>query len=406
MRNVIFAAPFPLETTMRFARAAARLPDVRLLGMMQTPPVPGTEDAKLFADIVLVEDGLDTSQLIRAATILEGRHGEIHRILGILEPLQVQLGEVRRALEVPGTNPETADLFRDKARMKDELRRHGLPCARHRLIRSWADAESFAEEVGLPLVLKPPAGMGCKATWRISTMQQLGAALRTLHAGPDNPALAEEFLRGREHSFETVTVGGEVRFQSASRYYPSPLEVMETPWIQWVIVLPKDIGGPEYKDACELGVRAVKALGLETGFTHMEWFRRDDGTLAIGEIAARPPGAHIVLANGYAHDADMYKAWARATVDDAFDGPYERKYAVGVAYLRGVGHGRVVRVAGVEQVNERVGHLVCDSRLPARGTLRSDSYEGDGYVIVRDPDTEVVKAAMQTVIETIQVEYG
>ena len=40
--------------------------------------------------------------------------------------------------------------------------------------------------------------------------------------------------------------------------------------------------------------RAVKALGLETGFTHMEWFRRDDGSLAIGEIAARPPGAHIV----------------------------------------------------------------------------------------------------------------
>jgi biotin carboxylase len=406
MRNVIFAAPFPLETTMRFARAAARLPGVRLLGIVQTPPAPGSEDARLFADIVQVEDGLDTGQLCRAATILEGRHGEIHRVLGILEPLQVQLAEVRRELDVMGTNPATADLFRDKARMKDELQRHGLPCARHRLIRSWADAESFVAEVGLPLVLKPPAGMGCKATWRINSTDELRAALRSLHAGPNSPALAEEFLRGREHSFETVTVGGEVRFQSCSRYYPTPLEVMETPWIQWVIVLPRDIDGPDYADARALGVRAVQALGLETGFTHMEWFRRDDGSLAIGEIAARPPGAHIVLANSYAHDADMYKAWARATVDDAFDGPFERKFAVGVAYLRGVGHGRVVRVDGVDAVNERIGHLVVDSRLPARGALRSDSYEGDGYVIVRDPDTEVVKAAMTTVIETIQVEYG
>ena len=404
MRNVIFAAPFPLETTMRFARAAASLTDVRLLGIAQSAPTG--KDRKLFADVVEVEDGLDTAQLCEAATILEGRHGDIHRILGILEPLQVQLGLVRRALGIAGTSPETADLFRDKARMKDELRRHGLPCARHRLIRSWADAEGFVAEVGLPIVLKPPAGMGCKATWRINSLDELRAALRSLHAAPDHPALAEEFLRGREFSFETITIGGDIHFQSCTRYYPSPLEVTESPWIQWVVVLPRDIDGPDFADARTLGVLAVKALGLETGMTHMEWFRRDDGSLAIGEIAARPPGAHIVLANSYAHDVDMYKAWARATVDDAFDGPFERKYAVGVAFLRGVGHGRVVRVSGVEQANERLGHLVVESRLPVRGAFRSDSYEGDGYVIVRDPDTEVVKAAAKTVIETIQIEYG
>ena len=404
MRNVIFAAPFPLETTMRFARAVARLPDVRLLGIAQQ--APGGEDRKVFADVVEVEDGLDTDQLRLAAEILMRRHGRIHRLLGILEPLQVQLAEVRKALDIPGTSPETADLFRDKARMKDELRRHGLPCARHALIRSWDDAAAFVEKVGLPLVLKPPAGMGCKATWRINNLDELKAALRSLHASPQRPALAEEFLRGREHSFETITIGGEVVFQSATRYYPSPLEVVETPWIQWVVVLPKDIDGPDYADARALGVKAVRALGLETGMTHMEWFRRDDGSLAIGEIAARPPGAHIVLANSYAHDADMYLAWARAVVDDAFDGPFERKYSVGVAYLRGVGHGRVVRVSGVEEAQGKIGPLVVEARLPARGAFRSDSYEGDGYVIVRDPDVEIVKAAMQTVIETIQVEYG
>jgi hypothetical protein len=404
MRNVIFVAPFPLETTMRFARAAARLPDVRLHLIAQTSPTG--EDRRLFADLVEVEDGLDPNQIAEAALILKGRHGPLHRIAGILEPLQVQLAQVRRALGVKGTDPQTADLFRDKARMKDELRRHGLPCARHRLIKSWADAESFVAEVGLPLVLKPPAGMGCKATWRISSVEELRAALRSLHASPENPALAEEFLRAREFSFETITVGGEVRFQSASRYYPTPLEVMETPWIQWVVVLPRNIDGPDYSDARALGVKAVKALGLETGMTHMEWFRRDDGSLAIGEIAARPPGANIVLANSYAHDTDMYKAWARATIDEAFDGPWERKYSVGVAFLRGVGRGRVVGVSGVERINEMVGHLVVESRLPSRGAMRSDSYEGDGYVVVRHPDTEVVKDAMTKVIETIQVEYG
>jgi biotin carboxylase len=404
MRNVIFAAPFPLETTMRFARAAARLPGVRLLGIAQKPPTG--DDARIFADMVQVEDGLDTDQLRQATEIMMGRHGKIHRLLGILEPLQVQLAQVRQALGIPGTDPATADLFRDKARMKNELRKHGLPCARHKLIRSWDDAEAFVREVGFPLVLKPPAGMGCKATWRISNADELKSALRALHAGPNNPALAEEFLRGREFSFETITIGGKILFQSCSRYYPTPLEVMETPWIQWVVVLPRDIDGPEYADARALGVKTVQALGLETGMTHMEWFRRDDGSLAIGEIAARPPGAHIVLANSYAHDADMYKAWARAVVDDAFDGPYHRKYAVGVAFLRGVGHGRVTKVSGAEEASAKIGRHVVDSRLPTPGTMRSDSYEGDGYVIVRDPDVEVVKAAMTTAIETIRIEYG
>ena len=404
MRNVVFAAPFPLQTTMRFARAAARLDHVRLLGIVQEPP--GGEDARLFADLVQVADGLDERQLCEAARILQSRHGEIHRVLGILEPLQVQLAGVRRALGVPGTSPETADLFRDKARMKDELRRHGLPCARHRLIRTWQDAEGFVAEVGLPVVLKPPAGMGCKATWRVGSVPELRAALAAMHASPDNPALAEEFLRGREYSFETITIDGEVRFSSFSRYYPSPLEVTETPWIQWVVVLPRVIEGPDFDDARELGLRAVRALGLETGFTHMEWFRRDDGSLAIGEIAARPPGAHIVLANSYAHDTDMYLAWARAVVDDAFDGPFERRHAVGVAYLRGIGRGRVLRVTGADRVQERIGHLIAEARLPSRGDPRSDSYEGDGYVIVRDPDTEIVKAAMKSVIETISIEYG
>ena len=404
MRNVVFAAPFPLATTMRFARAAARLNDVRLLGLVQEAP-PG-DDAKIFADTVRVSDGLDARQLTDGARLLQARHGKLHRVLGILEPLQVQLAQVRAELGVQGTDPQTADLFRNKARMKDELRRHGLPCAKHSLIRTWADAEEFVAAVGFPMVLKPPAGMAAKSTWRIGNVDELRSALHALHASPENPALAEEFLRAREHSFETITIGGEVRFVSISRYYPTPLEVVETPWIQWVIVLPRVIDTQEFADVRELGVRAVKALGLETGFTHMEWFRRDDGSLAIGEIAARPPGAHIVLANSYAHDADMYRAWARAVVDEAFDGPYERRYSVGVAYLRGAGQGRVKAVRGVDEANAKVGRLVVDSQLPRVGAPKSDSYEGDGYIIVRDIDVEVVKAAMTTIIETIQVDYA
>ncbi len=415
MRNIVFVAPFPLETTMRFARAAAKLKDVRFLGVLQEEPKG--RDRKMFDDVVTVKDGLDTKQLARGIDALRKRYGRVERILGILEPLQVQLAELRAYFEVPGTDPRTADLFRDKARMKDALREAGLPVARHKLLGNFETGQMFAREVGYPMVLKPPAGMGAKATFRVGDDAALRGALISMHTSETNPMLAEEFLRGNEYSFETITTGGEVRFHSLSKYLPSCLEVLENPWIQWCCLLPRDIAGNEWNEAKRIGYGAVKALGLDDGFTHMEWFRRNDGTLAIGEIAQRPPGANITLMTGLAHalsasggapetPMDPYRAWARAVVDGAFDGPYERKYAVGCAYLRGAGRGRIVRVENADAVNKKIGKWVEEAKLPTIGAPKSDSYEGDGFAVVRDKDTKVVEEVLQYIIENVRVVYA
>ena len=402
-RNLIFVAPFPLETTMRFARALPRLRDVRVLAVMQE--APKAEDARVFDDVALVSDGLSVRELIEGTQRLAARYGEPHRILGILEAIQVQLAALRAHFRVPGTDVRTADLFRDKARMKDALRAAGLPCARHRLLGSIGDGEAFAREVGFPIVLKPPAGMGAKATFRVSSLEKLRGALDAMRVSAQRPMLAEEFLRGREASFETITTGGQVRFHSISEYFPSPLEVLENPWMQWCCVLPRELGR-EHDEAREVGVAAIRALGLDDGFTHMEWFRRADGSLAIGEIAQRPPGANITRMTGLAHDFDPYFAWARAVVDGAFDGPAERRWAVGCAFLRGMGRGRVVRLEGVDEANARVRQYVEEAKLPTLGAPKNDSYEGDGYAIVRARDTATVKAALKTIIETVRVHYA
>jgi formate-dependent phosphoribosylglycinamide formyltransferase (GAR transformylase) len=402
-RNVVFVAPFPAEVTMRFVRAASRHPDVRLLGVVHTPPAGA--DANVYADLVRVTDPLSASDLLEATGVLQRRHGRIDRIIGILEALMVQLAQARQAFGVPGTPPRVAELFRDKARMKAALSAAGLPVARSRLLAGEADARAFADEVGFPMVVKPPAGMGAKSTWRVGALPELLAALRGMGADPARPVLAEEFLRGREFSFETITVGGQPRLESISHYQPTCLEVLENPWIQWTCLLPRDVSGPEYQPARQLARGAIAALGLEDGMTHMEWFQRPDGSTVIGEIAQRPPGANISLMTGLAHDVDVYRAWIRAVVDGAFDGPWERKYAVGCAYLRGMGRGRVAGVSGVHEVHQAVGRLVVEASLPTPGAPRGDGYEGDGYVVVRDPSTEVVKQALALIVETIRVHY-
>ena len=193
---------------------------------------------------------------------------------------------------------------------------------------------------------------------------------------------------------------------SISDYLPGCLEVLETPWIQWAVVLPREVDTPRAERARKLGFAAVKALGLEDGMTHMEWFERADGSLAIGEIAARPPGAQLLHMTGVVHDIDVYRAWARAVVDGELDAPWNRKYAAGCAYLRGLGRGRVVGVSGVRETHEAVGEWIVEAKLPTIGALRNDGYEGDGYVIVRHERTEKVEELIATILRTLKIHYA
>jgi hypothetical protein len=61
-------------------------------------------------------------------------------------------------------------------------------------------------------------------------------------------------------------------------------------------------------------------------------------------------------------------------------------------------------VHGVDDVQRRLGHLVVEARLPEPGQPASTGYEGEGYVIVRDPDTTVVAAALDAIVNGIRVE--
>ncbi len=406
MRPVIFVAPYFLEATLRFVDAVSRLDEVRL-AVVSTDPEdklpPGLRSR--LAVHYRVDDCLDPLQIERAARAIAQHLGLPARLIGTLEELQVPLALAREALGVPGLSSEAAANFRDKARMKSVLESAGLPCARHTLARSLVEAAAFAGRVGYPLVAKPQAGAGARNTFRLDSGEQLDAACAHMPPGQDAPMMLEEFVTGEEHSFDAVVVNGEPAWYSISRYAPSPLEVLREPWIQWCVLLPRAIDGPEYGAIRRDGFAALSALGLETGFAHMEWFRKTDGEVAISEVGARPPGAQFTTLISYAHDTDFYRAWARLATLDQFDAP-ERRYAVGCAYLRGQGMGRVRRVLGLDRIAQDLGSLVVEAHLPQAGQAPAGTYEGEGYIIVRHPETRVVEDALEAVVSNIRVELA
>ncbi|HEX8844595.1 MAG TPA: ATP-grasp domain-containing protein [Pyrinomonadaceae bacterium] len=406
MPFVIFAAPWFSENASRFIEATVNLPGVRLAVVSQD--TQEYLDPQLRDKIVAhwrVEDIFDAIQLEHAARMLSSHFGPIHKIYGAYEQLQVPLAEARERLGVEGMRAEAARNFRDKPRMKTVLREAGVPCARHSLANSDVKAWKFAEEVGFPLVLKPPAGAGAQATFRVDDGGAFSEALRISSPSPHQPVLIEEFITGEEHSLETISINGRAVWHSLTHYYPTPLEVLRNPWIQWCLLLPREIDSPQYEDIRSAAGHALAALGMDTGLSHMEWFRRKDGSVAISEVGARPPGAQITTLVSRAHDIDFLHAWARVMVYGEFDPP-ERRYAAGAAFLRGQGRGRVVAIHGLEEAGRELGELVTDIRLPEVGQSSTGSYEGEGYVLLRHPETAVVKDALQHLISIVRVELG
>jgi len=403
MRPVIFVAPYFLDATLRFVDAVSRLDDVRL-GLVSTDPeekLPAGLRSRVVAHW-RIDDCLDPAQIAGAVHGLARRIGPPQRLIGTLEELQVPLAVARESLGIDGLGAEAARNFRDKARMKTVLENAGLPCARHRLAHTRSEAEGFAAEVGFPLVAKPQAGAGAKNTFRVDGAQQLEDVLTGMGSGP---VLLEEFVTGEEHSFDAAMVNGEPVFHSISRYYPSPLEVLREPWIQWCVLLPREIDVPEYDPIRRDGFASLKALGLTTGFAHMEWFRMEGGRVAISEVGARPPGAQFTTLMSFAHDVDMYRLWAGLAALDVFKAPL-RKYAVGCAYLRAQGQGRVRQVLGLDQIARELGPLVVEAKLPQAGQPTAGTYEGEGFLIVRHPDTAVVEDALKTIVTRIRVELA
>jgi biotin carboxylase len=399
-----FVAPFLLPATARFVATAATLPDVSLAVITTEPAERLSQQLKVQLDgHWRVDDPLDPEQLVWAVRGLSQQLGPVERLVGALEQLQVPLAYARGQLGIDGMDLQTALNVRDKSRMKTVLREAGVPCARHQLVTDASEAFGFAEAVGFPLVAKPPAGAGAQATYRLDDMTALQGWLQAIPPHAEAPGLLEEFLVGEEHTFDSVTVGGQTVFSSIADYHPTPLEVLRQPWIQWTVVLPRELDDPRYDGIWEIGPAALQALGVRDALTHMEWFRRPDGSVAVSEVAARPPGAQISSMLGYVHDVDFYRAWAELVIHGTFEVP-ERRYAAGTAYLRGQGRGRVRAVHGVEDVQREVGHLVVEARLPEIGQPASSSYEGEGYVIVRDPNTDVVRDALHRIISMIRVE--
>jgi formate-dependent phosphoribosylglycinamide formyltransferase (GAR transformylase) len=313
----------------------------------------------------------------------------LHRIECLWEPYMLLAARLRELLGVPGMTVAETTPFRDKEVMKRVLDRAGIRTPRHASATTVQEVWDAADRIGYPLVVKPIAGAGSESTYRVSSPAELEAVLPRLRAVPE--VSVEEFVEGDDYTFDAISVDGEIRYFSMALYRPRALVARENEWISPQTVVLRDVDAPELEPGRRMGEAVLGTLGFRTGFTHMEWYRTPDGEAVFGEIAARPPGAHLVDLMNFASDTDTYLGWAEAAVHGRFTQPVERRYNAAFVFKRARGTGRIRRIEGLEPILSELGPAICVVELNPVGAPRRDwrqTLVGDGMVILRHPDLE------------------
>jgi hypothetical protein len=401
--NILLLSPgYPAdmpEFTRGLAEAGARVFGVGDSPVDGLPPMVG----KYLYEYVPVPSLWDEDAVI--ASLHERLRGRgLDRIECLWEPGIMLAARMRKVFGVPGLDTEQAQRFRDKELMKQALDEAGIRTPRHVAATSVAATWEAAEAIGYPIILKPIDGAGSADTYRVHDVEDLKSVMPRLRHVPT--VSVEEFVDGEEYTFDTITVNGRIAYYNVAWYRPRPLVARSNEWISPQVIALGNLDQPDLQAGIKMGFDVIEALEFETGFTHMEWYRKADGEVVFGEIGARPPGAHQVDQMKYVCDFDVFREWADAVTKGRISDGIKPKYNVANIYKRARGVGRITAIQGAHKLQQEFGeHVVWNTLLPV-GAHRRDwrkTLISDGFIMLRHPDLATTMSMADRVGSDLQL---
>ena len=386
--NVIFLSPsYPFEM-QDYVRGLAEV-GARVYAVGEGP-VPAKVRPYIYDYLRVPQLFNETDLVSRVCSWAKNKN--IQRVEALWEPLMMAAAHIRQQLHVPGMSPNVVLGFRDKSIMKKRIEDAGLRVPYAFRCTSSKEIEEAAEKIGFPVIVKPIAGAGSADTYRVDSAQQLQKVLMLVRHVQE--VSCEEFVDGREFTYDTVCVNGKPRYENVAEYLPRPLIARSNEWISPIIITIKDLQSPHLQKGLALGHGVLQALQMGDGFTHMEWYLTDKGEVVFGEIGCRPGGAHLVDQMNFTSDIDLFREWARAVCwkDVRIDKP--RQYNVAIVFKRAMGTGRIHTISGLKTFLRKYHSAVMVENLLKPGQLRRDwkqTLVSDGFIILRHSNWDIAK---------------
>lgn len=300
-------------------------------------------------DVHLVESILDVEQVRRAAVRIFAGEG-FDRVLAPFELSVPVAGYLRSYFGIQGLSFETSILFANKYLMKREAASAGLPVAPFRVAYSLDGVAVKAHELGWPVMIKPVLGGGGLDIVLFDGPDQLADFCTSPAAEPIRrlslPLIVEKYVKVEaEYNCNGIVHDGEVVFAAALKY---PYPLLDCPArFNASFTLPP--GHRDLPEILDLHARTVRALGLRSGVTHMEFLKTPECLLA-GEIAARPSGGGIPEGIKLQYGVDIWRAFLETSLGlEPQVRPAEHE-GVLVNYLLPIAAGRITRLSAAEEL--------------------------------------------------------
>jgi biotin carboxylase len=201
-------------------------------------------------------------------------------------------------LGLPQNSPDAITVARNKYYFRCAVAAAGLPAPDFRLVPLDADPAAVAREVGFPCVLKPLTLAMSRGVIRADGHNSFVEAFHrvaAIIARPDakTPGIAadhllvESYVPGTEYALEGLMVDGRLELLAIFDK-PDPLE---GPYFEETIYVAPALVSERRRQAIQATAdKALRALGLIAGPTHIDLRVDDDETVTILELDARSIG--------------------------------------------------------------------------------------------------------------------
>ena len=194
-------------------------------------------------------------------------------------------------LSLTGISPDTANLCIDKRLMRKTWEKSGVPCPKFKIVKNYSEARSTADEIGFPVITKPPDTMGgSRGVVKINNSEELKEAFEFASSYTKQESiLLEEYVFGDECSVESVVHKNDIHVIAISdkTKLPPPYRVDKS------VTFPTKQSQINQKEIKEITKDAISSLGITNGATHLELSVTDKG-IRLFEIGARTGGGGII----------------------------------------------------------------------------------------------------------------
>jgi D-alanine-D-alanine ligase len=212
----------------------------------------------------------------RVFIILHGRNGEDGTVQGALEIM---------GIPYTGSGVMASALCIDKLRTKLIWLASGIPTPRHTVLTAASDWTAVAQDLGLPLIVKPAHEGSSIGLTKVASVEKIEAAYEVA-AKDDTLVIAEEFIGGREltaafldnRALPLIRIEApQGNYDYQNKYFTDDTKYH----------CPSGLPAAQERELQDIVMRAAAVLGC-AGWGRADLMLRDDGRAFLLEMNTAP----------------------------------------------------------------------------------------------------------------------